>query len=124
MLARGVNREQHEDSRMVEGASKLFFERHGARVAVGLEDYNNAAVLVLLPIYAAGEHPLPGVTAERLAAQINKFGHRDVNYAESFEEAQRILEEKLREGDLLITLGAGDVWKIGDEFLETTDEYR
>ncbi len=81
--------------------------------------FNHAAVLVLLPIYAAGEHPLPGVTAERLAAQINKFGHRDVNYAESFEEAQRILEEKLREGDLLITLGAGDVWKIGDEFLET-----
>src|SRR5206468_6355941 len=57
------------------------------------------------------------------AAQINKFGHRDVNYAESFQEAQRILEEKLREGDLLITLGAGDVWKIGDEFLETTDEH-
>ena len=102
----------------------VVFQPHRYTRTVALEEeftraFNHAAVLVLLPIYAAGEHPLPGVTAERLAAQINKFGHRDVNYAESFEEAQRILEEKLREGDLLITLGAGDVWKIGDEFLET-----
>ena len=102
----------------------VVFQPHRYTRTLALEEeftraFNHAAVLVLLPIYAAGEHPLPGVTAERLAAQINKFGHRDVNYAESFEEAQRILEEKLREGDLLITLGAGDVWKIGDEFLET-----
>src|SRR5881398_1988794 len=85
----------------------VVFQPHRYTRTVALEEeftraFNHAAVLVLLPIYAAGEHPLPGVTAERLAAQINKFGHRDVNYAESFEEAQRILEEKLREGDLLI----------------------
>ena len=107
----------------------VVFQPHRYTRTLALEEeftraFNHAAVLVLLPIYAAGEHPLPGVTGERLAAQINKFGHRDVSYAESFEEAQRILEEKLREGDLLITLGAGDVWKIGDEFLETTDEHR
>jgi UDP-N-acetylmuramate--alanine ligase len=79
--------------------------------------FNHADVLIVLPIYAAGEEPIPGVTSERLVDQIKKFGHRDVIYAPDFAGAQKILEDKLQDGDLLLTLGAGDVWKIGEEFL-------
>ena len=79
--------------------------------------FYHADALIVLPIYAASETPIPGISAERLAAQIKKFGHRDVSYAGDFAAAHRVLDEKLREGDLLITLGAGDVWKIGDEFV-------
>jgi UDP-N-acetylmuramate--alanine ligase len=78
--------------------------------------FYNADVLILLPIYAAGEEPLPGITAERLVEQIKKFGHRDVRYASDFAEAHKILKDTLQDGDLLLTLGAGDVWKVGEEF--------
>jgi UDP-N-acetylmuramate--alanine ligase len=81
--------------------------------------FNHADVLIVLPIYAASEEPIPGVTSERLVEQIKKFGHRDVNYAPNFAGAQRILKDRLHEGDLLLTLGAGDVWKIGEEFLKS-----
>jgi UDP-N-acetylmuramate--alanine ligase len=74
-------------------------------------------VLIVLPIYAAGEEPIPGVTAERLVERIKKFGHRDVCFAPDFAEARTILKERLQDGDLLLTLGAGDVWKIGEEVL-------
>ncbi len=79
--------------------------------------FYQADVLIVLPIYAAGEEAIPGITAERLVEQTKKFGHRDVSYAADFPAAQQILKEKLQKGDLLITLGAGDVWKIGEEFL-------
>jgi UDP-N-acetylmuramate--alanine ligase len=80
--------------------------------------FRDADILVVLPIYAAGEEPIEGVTAERLAEQIRKAGHRDTTYVTSLAAAQEILKEKLCEGDLLVTLGAGDVWKVGEEFLE------
>jgi UDP-N-acetylmuramate--alanine ligase len=79
--------------------------------------FYHADVLLVLPIYAASEEPIPGVTAEKLVDQIKKFGHRDVAYVSDFAQAQKVLKEKLQEGDLLLTLGAGDVWKIGEEFL-------
>jgi UDP-N-acetylmuramate--alanine ligase len=80
--------------------------------------FYHSNVLIVLPIYPAGEEPIPGVTAENLAAQVKKFGHRDVTYAESFAAARQIIKERIADGDLLITLGAGDVWKLADEFLE------
>ncbi len=85
--------------------------------------FDHADILIVLPIYAASETPIPGITGERLAAQIKKFGHRDVSYAEDFATARGILDEKLKEGDLLITLGAGDVWKIADEYLSSGSSF-
>ncbi len=80
--------------------------------------FYHADVLVVLPIYAAGEDPIPGVTAERLARDVKDFGHRDVSYVESIAAAQEMLRNRLKPGDLLITLGAGDVWKVGDAFVD------
>jgi UDP-N-acetylmuramate--alanine ligase len=80
--------------------------------------FYHADVLLVLPIYAAGEAPIEGVTSEGLVDQIKKFGHRDVSYAPDFPGMRRILKDKLQNGDLLLTLGAGDVWKVGEEFLK------
>jgi UDP-N-acetylmuramate--alanine ligase len=80
--------------------------------------FYHADVLIVLPIYAASEEPIPGITAERLVEKIQKFGHRDARYAPDFAGAREQLRETLRKGDLLITLGAGDVWKIGEEFFK------
>jgi UDP-N-acetylmuramate--alanine ligase len=82
--------------------------------------FNNADVVIVLPIYAAGEDPIAGVTAAKLADRIKKHGHRDVTYAPDFPAALRMLQGRLQASDLLLTFGAGDVWKIGEEWLGNT----
>jgi len=81
--------------------------------------FHDSDLVLITPIYAAGEKPIPGVTAEKLADRIREWGHQDILYAPDFVSAGRLLEEKLRNGDLLLTLGAGDVWKVGEEFLHS-----
>jgi UDP-N-acetylmuramate--alanine ligase len=75
-------------------------------------------LLVVLPIYSAGEDPLPGVAAEQLTEAIAAHGHREVVYQEGPEAAVAFLSGQLQAGDLLLTLGAGDVWKVGERLLE------
>jgi len=84
--------------------------------------FYHADVLVLLPVYAAGEDPIPGVTSEHLASEIKRFGHRDVTFVPDFGAAKACLLRKLAAGDLLLTLGAGDVWRIGDEVFDSMPE--
>ena len=79
--------------------------------------FNHADSVLVLPIYAAGEESIPGVTAEMLVDQMKQFGHRDARFVPDFAAARQVLREQLRDGDLLLTLGAGDVWKVGEEFL-------
>ena len=79
--------------------------------------FKKADVVLVLPIYGAGEEAITGVTAEMLVDLIRQFGHQEVHYAPDFARARGILDDALHEGDLLITLGAGDVWKVGEQFL-------
>ncbi len=84
-----------------------------------LTAFNQADVLVVMDIYAAGETPIHGVTGRDLADAIRAHGHRDVTYLGR--DRSRILEyltDTLQPGDLLITLGAGDVGQLGPELLE------
>lgn len=80
--------------------------------------FHDADLVMITPIYAAGEKPIPGVTAEKLVDRIREWGHQDAFYAPDFVSAGRTLKERLEDGDLLLTLGAGDVWKVGEEFLQ------
>ncbi len=79
--------------------------------------FHQADVLVVTEIYPAGEDPVPGVSGEAMAAAIKAHGHRDTTYAGRLEDAARLVKEKVRAGDMLITLGAGDVWKVAERFL-------
>lgn len=83
-----------------------------------LTAFNQADVLAVMDVYAAGEAAIPGVTGEDLAEGIRAHGHRRVSYVGS--DRARVLAhvvETLRPGDLVITLGAGDVSQIGPELL-------
>jgi UDP-N-acetylmuramate--alanine ligase len=80
--------------------------------------FYQADVLVVTDIYPAGETPIAGVTAQALAAAIREHGHRDATYAESREAAVERVAKTVRPGDMVITLGAGDVWKVGAALLE------
>jgi UDP-N-acetylmuramate--alanine ligase len=79
--------------------------------------FNQSDVLVVLPIYAASEKPIAGVTARALCERIHAHGHRDVIYLSGLDECVDYLEGRLKSGDLLLTLGAGNVLKVGDMLL-------
>lgn len=84
--------------------------------------FNNADVLYLLDIYAASEQPIEGITAEVLAENIKKFGHKNVNYIGGIETAAQKVIESLNQGDLVITLGAGSITGLSDEILAALKE--
>jgi UDP-N-acetylmuramate--alanine ligase len=79
--------------------------------------FNNADVLFLTDIYAASEDPIEGVTAEALSAAIKRFGHKDVNYVGTLENAAPALVERIQPGDLVLTLGAGTVNRVSEQLL-------
>ena len=74
-------------------------------------------VLFVMPIYAASEQPIAGVNAALLCEGIKAHGHKDVRCVSGPEEAVQQLEGVLAPDDILLTLGAGDVWKIGERLL-------
>ncbi len=73
--------------------------------------------LLVLPIYAASEAPIEGVDSRTLCEQIHAFGYRDVLHVENFDAAIGELRRMLQPGDIVLTLGAGDVWKVGEALL-------
>jgi len=73
--------------------------------------------LFVLDIYAASEKPIEGVTAEALVERIRQFGHRGVEYVGSLDRGVEALLRAAQEGDLVLTLGAGNVWQAGEKLL-------
>ncbi len=80
--------------------------------------FYQADVLVVSDIYAAGEEPLAAVTSERLVDAIKTHGHKNARYIGSLDDIATILTPELKPGDLLVTMGAGNIWKVGDEMLQ------
>jgi UDP-N-acetylmuramate--alanine ligase len=74
-------------------------------------------VLVILPIYAASETPIENVDARTLQEAIAAHGHRQVIYEADADAALSFLKTRVRPGDVVLTLGAGDVWKVGEALL-------
>lgn len=79
--------------------------------------FYDADVLVLLDIYPAGEKPIEGITSVALAEALRAHGHREVHFAGAKEPALEMLVGLLRKGDVVLTLGAGDVWQIGEKLV-------
>ncbi|MEK7405040.1 MAG: UDP-N-acetylmuramate--L-alanine ligase [Acidobacteriota bacterium] len=79
--------------------------------------YQADAVLVL-DIYAAAEPPIEGVTGAALAERLHAFGHRGAEFAGAIERAAERVLGMVEEGDLVLTLGAGNVWQAGERILE------
>jgi UDP-N-acetylmuramate--alanine ligase len=80
--------------------------------------FNNADVLFVLDIYAASEQPIEGISAEILTDNIRKYGHKDATYVGDIDTAVEKVMPRLQENDLLITLGAGSVTRLSEQFLE------
>ncbi len=111
-------RECWPDKRIV-----VVFQPHRyTRTRALFEDFTRAFyqsdLLVVLPIYAAGEKEIEGVKSITLFEEIQRHGHKDVVYMDGLEAAVSHLKNILKANDILLTLGAGDVWKVGEMLLE------
>ena len=78
----------------------------------------NADTLVVTDVYGSREEPIEGIDGQMLSELAVRYGHRDVHYVEDKEDLPAFLADLVRPDDLVITLGAGDVYRYGRRFLE------
>ncbi len=82
--------------------------------------FYDADVVLICDIYAASEDSIEGVTSKSLVEEIERFGHRNVHYIGGVENGASAIAEYAQPGDLVLTLGAGNVQRAGEAFLENT----
>lgn len=83
-----------------------------------LTAFYEADVLVITDIYPAGEDEIEGVHARNLIDGIREHGHREVRYISDRQEILKYLSTVITPGDLVITLGAGDIYRVGEDLIE------
>jgi len=115
-------RKAYPDRRIVVG-----FQPHRyTRTRDFLEDFSmsfhEADLVVISDIYAAGEDPIADINSERLVEMINGCGHRDVRHVKSVSDVANMLATITTSGDLVITFGAGDIWRASEQLLELLQE--
>ena len=84
--------------------------------------FSRADVLFLSEIYPAGEEPIEGVSSDMIRQAIMKHTGREAGVIGRFEEIAGRVAEEAREGDVVLTLGAGDIYKMGPAVLELLKE--
>ena len=75
-------------------------------------------VLIVTDVYPAREEPIQGVTGELIVNAAKQFGHKEVHYIPDKKQIPTFLKSIIKSGDIVITMGAGDIWKYGEEFLK------
>jgi UDP-N-acetylmuramate--alanine ligase len=110
------------------GRIHVIFQPHRFSRTLDLFDefsgaFNDADSVIVLPIYAASEEPIPGVTAERLAERVKKTnGEARVEFLPDFAAAVGTVAAQARDGDLILTLGAGSVSQLALQILAALAE--
>jgi len=84
--------------------------------------FYQADLLVVTEVYAAGEPVIPGVSGKQIADGSLGHGHRNVTFIPDMGEVAEFLLPALQAGDMVITLGAGDIWRVGEELLHRLKE--
>ncbi len=87
-----------------------FYEEFG-------RSFFNADVLVVTDVYPAREEPIQGITGELIANAAKQFGHKQVHYVPDKTGIPAFLLDLVRPGDMVITVGAGDIWRFGEQFI-------
>ncbi len=80
--------------------------------------FENSDMVVLMDIYPARETPIPGVTSQLIVETARQTGHPQVHYYPDKSQLLEFLKKNCRSGDMVITLGAGDIYKLGEQFLK------
>ena len=79
--------------------------------------FNDADHLFVMDIFSAGESPLDKIHASAIVEGAREYGHKNVDYIKSQNDLNKQLHRLVKPGDVLMTLGAGDVWRLGRDFL-------
>ncbi|MBN2645491.1 MAG: UDP-N-acetylmuramate--L-alanine ligase [Desulfuromonadaceae bacterium] len=79
--------------------------------------FYQADLLLIMDVYAAGEQPDPAISSAHLVQAIAEHGHRNVLYCPTADQVLEALSEQLRDGDMVLTLGAGNVWQVGEQLI-------
>ena len=100
----------------------LFQPHRYTRTQALFDDFTTAFyqsdVLFVTDIYAASEPAIPGVHAEKLVTSIQEHGHTNIRYIPDQQNLVELLLEETREGDVFLTLGAGNIYQTGEELLK------
>ena len=117
-----ISRQNSEFGMQEPGRLFVLFQPHRYTRTRDLMDefaysFREADFLILLDVYPAGEKPIDGINSATLVEKIKKSGRNNALYIKDRDEAIRQIISRMRKGDVLLTLGAGDVWKSGDELL-------
>jgi UDP-N-acetylmuramate--alanine ligase len=106
------------DRRVVAVFQPHRFSRTQALFEEFLTAFYQADHLVVMDIYAAGEQPIEGIDGRSLAEGIRGHGHKDVHFIPDMDQVVEHLQATVRPGDLVITLGAGNIWQVGEAFAD------
>lgn len=74
-------------------------------------------VLIVTDVYPAREEPIQDITGELIVHAAKQFGHKDAHYVPDKKQIPSFLKSVAKKGDIIITMGAGDIWKYGEEFV-------
>jgi UDP-N-acetylmuramate--alanine ligase len=75
-------------------------------------------LLVVTDVYPAREEPIQGITGELITNAAKEYGHKEVYYLADKKGVPALLGKITKKDDIVITMGAGDIWKYGEEFLK------
>jgi UDP-N-acetylmuramate--alanine ligase len=111
-------RESYKDRRIIVVFQPHRYTRTQALFDEFTRSFYQSDILIVLPIYAASEAPIPGVDSKLVCEGIKAHGHKDVSFAPDFTQALSMITHKVRKGDLVLTLGAGDIYTLGEKLVE------
>jgi UDP-N-acetylmuramate--alanine ligase len=104
----------------------LFQPHRYTRTQKLLEEFGrsfyDATVLLVAGIYAASEDPIPGVSGASIVEAARRYGHHDADYVEELDALYERAMAVIRPGDVVVTLGAGDIYKVGERILASLRE--
>lgn len=80
--------------------------------------FGEADILVLTDIYSAGEEPLAGISGRTILEKVEAYTGKEVTYIEHRSDVAAYLKSIAQTGDLIITMGAGDIYKSGEELVK------
>ena len=111
-------RQVYPDRRLVVAFQPHRFTRTQALFGQFCKAFENVDKLLLTEIYPASEAPIPGVSGQSLAQGIRQVSKTDVEYCQDFAGMAAALPGILQPGDVLLTLGAGNIWTVGQNWLD------
>lgn len=86
------------------------------------EAFADADIIIISDLYSAGEHPIEGVSAETIISAIERHDGREVIYLPTKTDIVNFLVPTVRPGDMVLTMGAGDIWNAGVELVARLKE--